>query len=324
MPSILLTNYYSHTLLSIIRSVLPSNFSLITLNEPTRREILSKATEADYFLVGGRIKIDEEIIAAAKKLKMVQRTGVGLDSLDLTALKKRGIPLYVNPGVNARSVAEHTLMLILAVMRRLALVDHTLKSGKWMKHETGIQNNELYGKTVGLVGLGNIGRYVALMLRPFGVRMIYCKRHRLSEKEESRLSIAYRTFQRLIVESDIISLHCPLTPETKHMLSYNEFSRMKPGAIVINTSRGKLIDEEALIHHLKEGTLKGAGLDVFEHEPVQSNNELLAQSNVVLTPHIGGITSESFNEMMYNAFQNIYRFENGDLISIEGKKFVYE
>lgn len=324
MPSILLTNYYSPPLLAIIEQALPVGFTLIPLNEPTREDILRKAPEADYFLVGGRLKIDQEVIDAAPRLKMIQRTGVGLDSLDFEALKKTKIPLYVNPGVNARSVAEHTLMLMLAVSRRLNVVDATTKSGEWVKHELGIQNHELFGKTVGLIGLGSIGTYVAQMLRPFGVNVVYSKRIRLPAEEEGALNVSYSILPELLADSDIVSLHCPLTEETERMIDWDEFALMKKGAIIINTSRGKLLHEDALIHYLKKGHLGGAGLDVFEQEPVEPNNELLRLSNVVLTPHISGITHESFSEMMNQAFQNIKSFELGDFKKIEEKVFKIE
>jgi len=324
MPSVLLTNYYSPPLLSVVREALPFGFVLIPLDEPTREDILRKASNADYFLVGGRLKIDQEIIEAAPRLKMIQRTGVGLDSLDLDFFSTRGLPLYVNPGVNARSVAEHTLMLILAVIRRLAVADDTLKTGKWIKHELGIQNHELYGKTIGLIGVGSIGLHVAKMLQPFGVNIIYTKRGQLSSDDEAALSLNFRSFPDLLAESDIVSLHCPLTTETQKLIGWDELSRMKKGSIIINTSRGKLIDEEALIHYLKTGYLKGAGLDVFAQEPIQGSNELLSLINVIVTPHIGGITYESFESMMKGAFYNISQFEAGHFAAIEDKKFVYE
>ncbi len=320
LPSILLTNYYSAALLSIVKKAVPNGFELISLDEPTKADIIRKAPDADYFLVGGRLKIDEEVINAAPRLKMVQRTGVGLDSIELNVLKAKNIPLYVNHGINSRSVAEHTVMLLLAVMRRLTIVDATIKSGIWQKHELAIRNNDLYGKTVGLIGLGNIGMYVAKMLQPFGVNIIYYKRSRLAENEEADLNVRYYTFTDLLSEADIISLHCPLNENTEKLIGWNEFSMTKQGAIIINTSRGKLINEEALIHNLKTGHLKGAGLDVYEQEPLVDSDELLKLDTVVLTPHISGITYESFENMMREAFDNIKQFEYGHLASIAQKK----
>lgn len=320
MPSILLTNYYSQELLSIVKQVVPEGFDIISLDEATQKNVISKIQNAEYLLVGGRIKIDEKVLDAATKLKMIQRTGVGLDSLSFEAVKKKNIPVYVNPGVNARSVAEHSIMLLLSVLRNVSNVDSIIKSGTWKKHELGIQNNELFGKTVGLIGLGNIGTHVAKMLKPFGVKIIYNKRTRLSKETESNLGITYSSFDDLLKQADIISLHCPLNDETERLIDRDQFSLMKKGAIIINTSRGKLINEEALIQNLKSQKLKGAGLDVYEQEPLSSNSELLKLSNVILTPHISGITKESFETMMVEAFANIQEFEKGNTDVIESKK----
>jgi len=320
MPSVLLTNYYSAALLSIVKKVVPEGFDIISLDEPTQENVIKKIPRADYLLVGGRTKVDANVFAIANRLKMIQRTGVGLDSIDLEAVKKTNIPVYVNPGVNARSVAEHTVMLLLAVMRNLTGVDAIIKSGIWKKHELGIKNNELFGKTVGLIGLGSIGIYVAQMLQPFGVKIFYNKRTRLTEIEEVELKVEYCSFPDLLQKSDIISLHCPLTVETEKLIGSNQFSMMKRGVVIINTSRGKLIDEEALIRNLKTEYLKGAGLDVYEQEPLSPNNELRKFENVILTPHISGITYESFENMMREAFNNIKQFEEGHSDLIENKK----
>src|SRR5690554_6141230 len=189
MSSILLTNFYSSDLLSIIKQAAPDGFNVISLDEPTQENVIDKIPDADYLLVGGRIKIDNKVINAATKLKMIQRTGVGLDSIDFDAVNIKNIPVYVNPGVNARSVAEHSVMLMLSVLRNITKVNSIIKSGIWKKHELGIQNNELFGKTVGLIGLGNIGVHVAKMLQPFGVKVIYNKRARLNEEIERDLNI---------------------------------------------------------------------------------------------------------------------------------------
>ncbi|RZK38535.1 MAG: hydroxyacid dehydrogenase [Pedobacter sp.] len=322
MPSILLTNFYSSSLLEIIQGVLPTGYSIISLNEASKDEVIRKIPQADYLLVGGRTKIDSMVISAANRLKMIQRTGVGLDSIDFDALKGTSIPVYVNPGINSRSVAEHTLMLILSVIRKLNSVDSLLKSGVWKKHELGMQNAELEGKTVGLIGLGHIGSLVAKMLQPFGVRTLYHKRERLSSTAENELNVEYASFDDLIKQSDIISLHCPLNPQTEDLLSWDEFTRMKKGAFIINTSRGKLIDEDALVHNLKSGQLRGAGLDVFRTEPLSKESPLLDLDNVILTPHISGITYESFQKMMIEAFKNITAFELGELESIQDKKLI--
>src|SRR5690554_3498065 len=268
MASILLTNHYTPSLLSIIEKEIPQGFNIISIENPTKEEIIKKAIDADYFLVGGRIKIDRDVIESAPGLKMIQRTGVGMDAIDLDVLKEKGIPVYVNYGVNSRSVAEHTILLMLSVLRRLPVVDSAVKAGIWKKHELGVQNGELYGKTVGLIGLGHIGTHVARMLQVFGVKTIYYKPSKLTHDEERELDVSYCPLGDLLGKSDIVSLHCPLNSKTEGMIGSDEMAVMKPGSIIINTSRGPLINEDALVKNLYAGHLKGAGLDVYATEPL--------------------------------------------------------
>ncbi len=320
MPSILPTNYYSEKPLSIIKKLLPEGFNLIPLKNPSKQDIISKVYKADYLLAGGRIKIDNEIIEAAVKLKMIQRTGAGLDSIDLKLLGEKNIPVYVNPGVNSRSVAEHTLMLILAVLRRITLSDSILKSGTWLKHEFGIECNDLNNKTVGLIGLGHIGSNVASMLQGFGTKVIYYKRSKLTAREEREKNVSYRSFIELLKESDIISLHCPLNSETENLINRQEISLMKAGSILINTARGRLVNEHALVNGLKNGHLKGAGLDVFAKEPISEKNQLLSLKNIIISPHVAGLTFETFSNMMAEALENIRLFNEGKIEKIKEKK----
>ncbi|WP_372995829.1 2-hydroxyacid dehydrogenase [Lutispora sp.] len=311
MPIILLTNHYSKGPLSIVEKELPEGFELVSLDKVCKEELIEKAGMADYFIVSGRIPIDREVIDAAVNLKMIQRTGVGIDTLDLAALREKDIPVYVNKGINSISVAEHTIMLILSVLRRLPYADSSVKKGDWAKQELGIQCNELNNKTVGLVGIGNIGAAVAKMLSAFEVKILYYKPVRLSECEERELNVQYCPIEKLLKEVDILSLHCPLTSETKGMIGGKEIASMKSSSIIINTSRGQLIDEEALINALQSGYIKGAGLDTYSNEPIPTNSPLLILENVVLTPHIGGVTYEAFQRMWREAMQNIKLFEEG-------------
>lgn len=320
MPVILLTNHYSETPRSIVEKELPPGFTLLTLDKADKKELVAKAGQADYFLASGRVPIDKEVVAAASRLKMVQRTGVGTDTIDLKALDKQGIPAYVNYGVNAHSVAEHALLLILAVLRRLPQVDASVKRGEWRKQELGIGSQELHEKTVGLIGLGNIGKKVAGMLRAFGAKVLYFDLFKLSNTEETSLQVNYRPLPDLFKEADIISLHCALNEHTLGMIGDKEIAAMKPGAILVNTSRGPLVEEQALVKALQSGHLKGAGLDAFATEPPTKDSPLLTLSNVILTPHIGGVTFESFRRMMSEAMQNIRMFEAGNLETIESKR----
>lgn len=317
MPTVLLTNQYAPALQALIRAEAPAGFDIIALNQTSHADIVARASEADYLLVGGRIPIDAAVLNAATRLRMVQRTGVGLDAMDLDAIESRGIPVYVNPGVNAQSVAEHTLMLMLAVLRRLPVVHRSLRDGDWKKHELGIRNRDLNGRRVGLIGLGHIGQAVARLLQPFGVKLSYHKQQRLPNPDEQTLGLNYQPLDELIAEAEVVSLHCPLTPDTRNLLSRERIGHMRPGAALINTARGGLVDEPALIEALQHGHLGGAGLDAFAQEPLPAESPLRALDNVVLSPHISGITRDSFQEMMHQAFRNIAAFEAGNLDAIE-------
>lgn len=313
MPIKILHTYrYVGKPLEILQSVIPEGYEVKTLDVPTQEQLQKEAVDADYFLVSGRLLINESILSAASRLKMIQRTGVGIDMLDKEAIKKYGIPVYVNAGVNAQSVAEHTVTLILNCLKNIPLISANVKKGIWRKQETGVSCNELYGKTVGLVGMGHIGRSTAAILHAFGARIIYTDICRASQETESSLKLEYKkSFDDLLAEVDILSFHCPLTESNVRILNEKTISRMKVGAIVVNTARGKLIDELALYNALTNGRLRAAGLDVHNEEPLMENNLLKTLDNCILTPHIAGLSYEAFYKMMSEAVKNIVAFEQG-------------
>ena len=191
MPKILHTARYTGIPWEILKSVVLEGFTVETLDELSYDCLLRQAVDADYLLVSGRLPIDEGVLSAAKHLKMIQRTGVGTEMLDMEAIKRHGIPVYVNAGVNARSVAEHTVTLMLACLKRLPQINAQTHSGVWKKQQQGVTTHELYGKTVALVGMGNIGRTVAAMLQPFGVKIIYTDVFRQSTAVEEQLGLTY-------------------------------------------------------------------------------------------------------------------------------------
>ena len=247
MPKILHTARYTGIPWEILKSVVPEGFTVETLEELSYDCLLRQAVDADYLLVSGRLPIDEGVLSAAKHLRMIQRTGVGTEMLDVDAIKRHEIPVYVNAGVNARSVAEHTLTLILCCLKNIPLIDKNVKNGIWKKQQTGVTCNELYGKKVGLVGMGAIGRQVARYLNAFGAEVLYTYVFRSSSEIEQQLSLLYvPSFLELLPQVDIISFHCPLTPENKDMLNAEAIAQMKNGAMIVNTARGKLIETNAL------------------------------------------------------------------------------
>lgn len=327
MPKILHTYRYTGRPWEILKSVVTEGYVIKTLDEPTQEQLIKEAADADYLLVSGRLKINKEVLDSAKGLKMIQRTGVGTEMLDKEEIKSRNIPVYVNAGVNARSVAEHTLTLILSCLKRVTVIDKQVRNGIWKKQETGTSCHELYGKTVALVGMGAIGRQVAKYLNCFGAKVIYTDIYQQPREVEEELCLTFYPFlqpssinPQLLAEADILSFHCPLTDDNKDILDASTICMMKEGAIVVNTARGKLINESDLYDALTSGKIASAGLDVHYEEPMSQNDPFCTLDNVILSPHIAGLSFETFYSMMKGAIDNIVAFDNGDLSGIENKR----
>jgi D-3-phosphoglycerate dehydrogenase len=316
MRLILGTNSYQGRPLDIVKSELPSDFAFQCLEEQTMHCFLDAVQNADYILAGGRMRITEGVLERAKKLKMIQRSGVGLDSLDLDAIKKREIPLYVNQGINAQSTAEQTLLLILACLRRLPSINENTKNGVWRKQEQGLQTYELNGKTVGVIGMGHIARILVSLLKPFHVNILYHSRTRAEQTFEEENNMTFVSLNELLSSSDVVTLHCALTEQTRGMIGSSALDRMKKGGILVNTARGGLVDTVALRDALQDGRLSYAALDVHEYEPIPDDYALKNLDNIILTPHIAGVTFDSFRAMMHSAFHNIECFENGRIEEI--------
>ena len=311
MKTILLTNRYSGTPLDIVKGELPPGFVLEFLERQEHDCLVAQARDADYILAGGRMKLTADVLDNAPRLKMIQRSGVGLDALDLDAIRARGIPLYVNQGVNARSGAEHALMLILACLRKLTLVHSNTRNGIWKKQEQGVQTAELRGKTVGIVGMGNIAKALVALLKPFGVSILYCNLVREPAAFEAENRMEFVGLDGLLARSDIVTVHCALTEATKNLISADAIARMKDGAILVNTARGEIVDVSALAAALRSGKIAFAGIDAHVQEPIPDDYPLKSLDNAILTPHIAGVTGDSFRAMMHGAFGNIARFDAG-------------
>ena len=323
MPVILHTASYKGAPWNMLKSVIPEGFKVKTLNDLNYDSLVHEAIDADYFLVSGRLPIDEGVLSAAKHLKMIQRTGVGTEMLDVEAIKAHSIPVYVNAGVNAQSVAEHTVTLMLACLKRLPQINQQTHQGVWKKQQVGVTTRELKGKTVALVGMGNIGRLVAQILHVFGANVIYTDVVRQLKETEQRLGLTYyNSFDAILSEADVLSFHCPLVKENTEILNQRTLAKMKKGAIVVNTSRGKLVNPDDLYEALKSGYLSAAALDTHYEEPIQKGYKLAELDNVILTPHIGGLSCEAFLQMMTDAVYNIEAFEEGRLTEIESKRIL--
>jgi phosphoglycerate dehydrogenase-like enzyme len=247
-----------------------------------------------------------EMIAAAPKLRLIQKIGVGVNTIDLDAAKARGIPVCNLPGANSRAVAELTLALMLAVLRRLPRFDASLRAGVWTDLVLQDGLGELGGRVVGLVGYGSVPRLLAPVLAVMGCEVLYTARHAVPDAVGRFVSL-----DPLLERSDVLSLHLPLTAETNGLIGDAALARMKRGAILINTARGGLLDHAALVQALRSGHLGGAGLDVFVDEPLRPGDALLALDNVVLTPHIAWITTGTFDRSFGVAAENCRRLATG-------------
>ena len=262
----------------------------------TSEELKAIVGRYDALIVRGRTKVTGEVIAASSgRLKAVCRAGVGLDNIDLRAAEEAGITVFNTPEASTEAVAELTVGLMLSLARSIPMADRSLKEGRWAKRE--LVGWELRGKTLGILGFGRIGQRVAEICHALGMRILAYRRTRPPSLEAVLArtgAIMASSLEELLVNSDIITIHVPLTPQTKHMIGEREIALMKQGAILINTSRGGVVDEKALYEALRSGKLAAAALDVFEEEPPSGLSlELAKLPNVVATPHIGGQTREA-------------------------------
>jgi len=255
-------------------------------------------------LIAGTEQITEEVLAHAKSLKVISRYGVGMDNIDLDATKKRGIEVYNTPNAPAKAVAELTLSLILNLLRRIPESSNSMKKGMWQPQ----MGHSLYGKTIGIIGLGRIGKELVKLVQPFNVNIFAYEKYPDDDFIASH-NIRLGSLEEVLSQSDVVSIHLPLMEETRNIIGAKELSLMKHNSILINTARGGLVDEDALISVLKEGTIAGAALDAFENEPY--TGELLNLNNVLLTPHIGTYTKETRMIMEMETVENLIKALSG-------------
>uniref|UniRef100_A0A7C3SQI2 Hydroxyacid dehydrogenase n=1 Tax=Dictyoglomus turgidum TaxID=513050 RepID=A0A7C3SQI2_9BACT len=261
-------------------------------------EMVELVKDMDGIIVGID-PITKRVIDNASKLKVISKYGVGVDNIDLESAKERNIVVTNTPNANSNAVAELTVGLIISVLRNIPLSDRRVREKKWDR----FIGYELYGKTLGVIGTGSIGKRVIKLLRGFDLNILCYDKfpdYEWAEKE----NVKYVNFDELLKRSDIITIHIPLTEETRHLISERELSLMKKTAVIINTSRGGIINERDLYKFLKEGKIYGAGLDVLEDEPPQ-NSPLIELDNVVITSHIGSHTQESIENMAFMAIDNL-------------------
>ncbi len=272
-----------------IRILKEKGLEVVDLTGIPKEELPNHVADLDAIIVRSATKVRREMIDAAKNLKVIGRAGVGLDNVDVEYAKSKGIEVINTPGATSISVAELTIGLILAVMRKIAYADREMRKGAWPKKKC--KGIEMYGKTLGIIGIGRIGREVARRAKAFGMRIIYYDVFKLDDETARELGVEFRELEDLLRESDVITLHLPLTPETRHLINRERIEMMKDGAIIVNAARGGIVDEDALYDALKSGKLYGAALDVYENEPLKES-KLFELDNIVLTPHIGAQAKE--------------------------------
>lgn len=307
---ILFAPNHPKSILDIALSLKPPEFELMIHDNGTP-EYYRAAEDADFYM-GMTRNIDARLFEAGKKMRLVQLLSAGYDRADLAAARKARVPIANNGGGNAVAVAEHTLMLMLATLKKLTGLHADVSAGQWRSGPSGkAPIHELRGKTVGIVGLGNIGKKVARRAAAFDVDIQYYDIARLSEDEEDALGVRFVLFNELLRTSDIVTLHVPLDDTTRNLIGAAELAVMKPTAILINTCRGPVVNETAIHDALKSKQIAMAGLDVMTEEPPKPENPLFVLPNIILTPHSAGPTIENWTDRFRNGFDNVMRVHQG-------------
>lgn len=281
--------------------------SIATGPYPEKKEVIALLAQhqADAIIVRLVDRVDETIMRASPRLKVVAKHGAGTNDIDLAGAKGLGLPVLAAVGCNAHSVAEHALALMLALIKDLRRQDAFVRSGGW--ENKSYHGHELRGRKLGLVGLGMIGRALAGMAVPIGMTVEAYDPFAPPEAFGPNLTRA-TDLNALLAESDVVSLHCPLTDQTRNLIGARELARMKPTALLINTARGEVVDEPALVKALESGAIAGAGLDSFAPEPPAADNPLWKLPNVIVSPHIAGVTEEARRDVSLQTVRNVLAF----------------
>jgi len=306
-----LTDVFPAALHSEVAAAAPADWTYELASDGSEETRMRMIRDADFLFCGGAVTTDE-MLESATRLRLVQKLGAGFNNINVDLCKEKGIGVARLAGNNAVAVAEHTLMVILAIYRNLRQTDAYVRSGGWSKDKARETHREVRGKVVGIVGFGHVGREVAKRLRPFEVELLYYGPFRVSPEVEASHGVEYVSLDELMQRSDIVTLHAPLFPETQAMINRERIRMMRPGGVLINCARGGLVDEPALIEALQDGHLSGAGLDCFAEERAGGSEAFWGMENVVLSPHIAGASTENFRTMMQRAFGNAQKFLAGE------------
>ena len=293
------------------KKMAPSGFELV-VSRNDRASLEQVLPTAEYVICYPNVVSDDAFYKAAPKLKLYQLLSAGYDDVDLEAARRAKVPVCNNGGANAISVSEHAIMLMLGVSRRVIWQHGNVSAGRWRGNGPAPMMYEVFDKVLGIVGLGTIGKKVARVARALGMRVQYYDIARLPEHEEDALGVRFRLLRELLATSDVVTMHVPLNDSTRHMISTNELALMKPTSVIVNTSRGPVIDEVALTKTLSDHKIFGAGLDVFDQEPPAPDNPLFKLDNVLLTSHFAGPTWDNHTARFRNAFDNVQRVARGE------------
>src|SRR5476649_2526745 len=299
-------------IVAAIEAAVPAEWTVVFTEHNTLPARLAALRDADIAIIMAA-HMPKELLAEAKKLRFIQKLGAGVDRLDLEFCRQRGIGVARLHAGNSIPVAEHTVLLMLAVYRQLPQIDRRTRAGAWQKEDARGMHRQLQNKTVGLVGFGAVGRQVAKRLRGFETTILYYDPVRAARDVEQSLGVRYADLDELVRTADIVSLHLPLLPQTTGIISAQRIRAMKPGAVLINCARGGLVDEAALTAALKDGRLFGAGIDAFASEP-PVGSELLELENTVVTSHLAGATLDNFSGIVARAVENAKAVLCGDAL----------
>jgi D-3-phosphoglycerate dehydrogenase len=275
----------------------------------SEKELITEVSDVSALVITSRDSISKQIIDSAKFLKIIAKCGSKPSNVDIDAATRRRVPVTWTPGANPVSVAEHTVALMLALLKKVFLAMTSLRQGEWRKES--VKTLELSGKTVGIIGLGHIGFEVAKLLKNFGCNLVYFDPY-ISGERGDKIGVQKIGLNELLERADIVTLHCQLNAETRHMIGENQLRRMKNTAYLVNTARGSLVDERALVKALEKGQIAGAGIDVFDEEPVRPTNPLLSLDNVVVTPHMAAWSREAPIREAIGAAEEVIRVLRGE------------
>ena len=292
---------------------------------PTAEQLREKLADADGTVINIMDRVDAALLEAAPRLRVISQLAAGLDNVDLSECTKRGIPVGSTPGILSKAVADHGFAMLLSAARRVVESDKWVRENNWKLqfHPTYWLGAEVQGSTLGIIGLGQIGLEMARRAAGFDMRVLYYSRSRKPELE-SRHGLIYTDLNTLLAEADFVSLHVPLTPDTRHIINEDALRKMKSTAILINLSRGPTVDTDALTRALREGWIGGAGLDVVDPEPIPVGHPLLDMSNVTITPHIGSASVGSRRAMSIMAADNLVAGLQGEPMVHCANPEVYE